>query len=104
MSCEKLNRGRCGFGKNCDDCPNDTRKIIKSLTPGPTTTIVGNMSLHDLLTAQNKAREALEYLLQVKAHKDTVGKDDWYKLNQPLAWEEAERAVEFLKKECKYHD
>ena len=32
---------------------------------------------------------ALDMLVKVKNHKEDKGKDDWYKIYQPKAWEQA---------------
>lgn len=37
--------------------------------------------------------DALEFLLEVKSHKDIAGKDAWYNANQPRAWEQATEAL-----------
>ena len=37
--------------------------------------------------------EASKFLLTVKIHKDTVGKDEWYLENQPKAWERLSKAI-----------
>jgi hypothetical protein len=41
----------------------------------------------------DNVREALERLVSLKAHKDRNGKDYFYNQNQPLAWEQAIRAL-----------
>lgn len=44
--------------------------------------------------ASNKVlREALEFLIEVKIHKGEYGKDKWYRENQPVAWEQAKKAL-----------
>jgi len=42
-------------------------------------------------------REALEYLLEVKDRKDTIGKDSIYLEKQKIAWDKARKALEFTK-------
>jgi len=39
-------------------------------------------------------KKALLFLIEVKDHKDANGKDDWYKDAQPMAWEQARKALE----------
>jgi hypothetical protein len=40
---------------------------------------------------------AVEFLLDVKDHKDKCGKDDWYKDAQPIAWQELRAALANIK-------
>lgn len=40
-----------------------------------------------------KLEKAIEFLLEVKAHKDEYGKDKWYKDAQPIAWQQAKDAL-----------
>jgi hypothetical protein len=39
------------------------------------------------------ALRALDFLVEVKAHKDQYGKDEWYQDAQPIAWEQARDAL-----------
>lgn len=36
---------------------------------------------------------ALKNLVELKERKETIGKDDYYLNEQPIAWEEAKRAL-----------
>ena len=47
----------------------------------------------DTPMSEDPVLAALEFLVQVKDHKDKFGKDEWYKTNQPIAWECARRAI-----------
>lgn len=40
-----------------------------------------------------KLEKALEFLIEVKNHKDEHSKDEWYKDAQPMAWEQAKAAL-----------
>ena len=41
--------------------------------------------------------DALQYLIEVKQHKDKYGKDEWYEDHRELAWELATKAIERAK-------
>jgi hypothetical protein len=48
----------------------------------------------DRLSVKNlKLKGALEFLIEVKEHKDEHGKDQWYQDAQPIAWERARKAL-----------
>lgn len=40
-----------------------------------------------------RLEKALEFLIEVKEHKDKYGKDEWYNDAQPMAWEQARTAL-----------
>jgi hypothetical protein len=40
------------------------------------------------------ALRALDFLIEVKDHKDAYGKDDWYRDAQPIAWDQARAALQ----------
>jgi len=40
--------------------------------------------------------ESVEYLLRVKKHRDEVGKDNWYELHKPLAWDQLKTVVTLI--------
>jgi hypothetical protein len=42
---------------------------------------------------------ALSYLIEMKEHKDKIGKDEIYLIGQPMAWSEAKEIIEDLKKQ-----
>jgi len=50
-------------------------------------------SNHNLRIEIEKLKGALEALVSVKDYKDKLGKDDKYKLIQPLAWKTARAAL-----------
>jgi len=40
--------------------------------------------------------EAARLLIKVKRHKDDIGKDTWYRLTQPIAWDALFKAISNL--------
>jgi len=49
--------------------------------------------IKELETANRQLRTTLQNLVKLKKYKDTHGKDEHYKQNQPLAWAAAEKAL-----------
>lgn len=45
------------------------------------------------LAEVNGQVKALHFLVEVKEHKDKYGKDEWYNDAQPMAWEQARKAL-----------
>lgn len=48
---------------------------------------VNGIICNKLTDELNELLVAVGFLLLVKEHKEKRGKDEWYKRNQPLAWE-----------------
>lgn len=47
----------------------------------------------DSVDSVDSCEKVLKKLVHLKDHKDLFGKDEWYKENQPKAWEEARKAI-----------
>jgi len=63
----------------------------------PHTRVVPNCKYYSAIGRIQDLQKALEFLVEVKAHKSVYGKDEWYMDAMPMAWEQARRALADLK-------
>ena len=71
-------------------------KVLRQMAKDEERYGVSAADTRQLRAAANQLEQvenALQELVKIKDYKDAHGKDDWYRAEQPRAWEEARKAL-----------